>query len=181
MTWYLVLSSHILPTEFIEEPDLFWCPAVKERRQRFFNDEWEEGDRGYGYNHLGYRVNDPSPLGLGGSTDVSRKSVRAVQESEVVVSSGMIALGDNFHSGPNGTVSAGGAYLMRPENVSTTDSPKIIRAWARMALRHDGRANVAFCDGHVETLTNKRLFIDRNDEALALWNRDHLPHRGPVW
>lgn len=43
--------------------------------------------------------------------------------------------------------------------------------------RHQGRANVVFCDGHVESPTLKFLFTDTSDEALSRWNRDHLPHR----
>ena len=44
-------------------------------------------------------------------------------------------------------------------------------------LRHQGKANVVFCDGHVESPTLKFLFEDTSDDALSRWNRDHLPHR----
>jgi prepilin-type processing-associated H-X9-DG protein len=43
--------------------------------------------------------------------------------------------------------------------------------------RHQGKANVVFCDGHVESPTLQFLFEDTSDEALSRWNRDHLPHR----
>jgi prepilin-type processing-associated H-X9-DG protein len=43
--------------------------------------------------------------------------------------------------------------------------------------RHSGKANVVFCDGHVEPPTLKLLFEDASDTALVRWNRDHLPHR----
>jgi prepilin-type processing-associated H-X9-DG protein len=39
------------------------------------------------------------------------------------------------------------------------------------------KANVAFCDGHVESPTLQYLFADTSDEALVRWNRDHQPHR----
>ena len=39
------------------------------------------------------------------------------------------------------------------------------------------KANVVFCDGHVESPTLKFLFEDTSDDALRRWNRDHLPHR----
>jgi len=39
------------------------------------------------------------------------------------------------------------------------------------------KANVVFCDGHVESPTLQFLFEDTSDAALARWNRDHLPHR----
>jgi prepilin-type processing-associated H-X9-DG protein len=43
--------------------------------------------------------------------------------------------------------------------------------------RHQDKANVVFCDGHVESPTLQFLFEDTSDAALARWNRDHLPHR----
>jgi prepilin-type processing-associated H-X9-DG protein len=43
--------------------------------------------------------------------------------------------------------------------------------------RHQGKANVVFCDGHVESPTLQFLFEDTSDAALSRWNRDHLPHR----
>ena len=52
--------------------------------------------------------------------------------------------------------------------------------WFRNAAnftRHQAKANVVFCDGHVESPTLKFLFEDTSDAALVRWNRDHLPHR----
>jgi len=43
--------------------------------------------------------------------------------------------------------------------------------------RHQGKANVVFCDGHVESPTLAFLFEDTSDAALSRWNRDHQPHR----
>jgi prepilin-type processing-associated H-X9-DG protein len=45
------------------------------------------------------------------------------------------------------------------------------------SFRHQGKANVVFCDGHVESPALKFLFEDTGDAALVRWNRDHLPHR----
>jgi prepilin-type processing-associated H-X9-DG protein len=39
------------------------------------------------------------------------------------------------------------------------------------------KANVVFCDGHVESPTLQFLFADTSDDALSRWNRDHQPHR----
>jgi prepilin-type processing-associated H-X9-DG protein len=41
----------------------------------------------------------------------------------------------------------------------------------------NNKANVVFCDGHVESLTLTFPFTDTSDDALCHWNRDHLPHR----
>jgi prepilin-type processing-associated H-X9-DG protein len=40
-----------------------------------------------------------------------------------------------------------------------------------------GKANVVFCDGHVESPTLPFLFTDTSAAALSRWNRDHQPHR----
>ncbi|MEI6195830.1 MAG: H-X9-DG-CTERM domain-containing protein [Verrucomicrobiota bacterium] len=40
-----------------------------------------------------------------------------------------------------------------------------------------GKANVVFCDGHVESPTLEFLFKDTSAPALSRWNRDHQPHR----
>jgi prepilin-type processing-associated H-X9-DG protein len=45
------------------------------------------------------------------------------------------------------------------------------------SIRHQGKFNVVFCDGHVESPTLKFLFADTSDAALSRWNRDHQPHR----
>jgi prepilin-type processing-associated H-X9-DG protein len=47
----------------------------------------------------------------------------------------------------------------------------------RSHSRHQGKANVVFCDGHVESPALKFLFEDTSDVALVRWNRDHQPHR----
>jgi len=50
-------------------------------------------------------------------------------------------------------------------------------SYGNTTARHHGKANVVFCDGHVESPTLKFLFEDTSDAALSRWNRDHLPHR----
>jgi prepilin-type N-terminal cleavage/methylation domain-containing protein/prepilin-type processing-associated H-X9-DG protein len=41
---------------------------------------------------------------------------------------------------------------------------------------HRKRANILFCDGHVEAVKQTTL-IEATDEARRRWNRDHQPHR----
>jgi prepilin-type processing-associated H-X9-DG protein len=73
----------------------------------------------------------------------------------------MIAIGNVFNSA---------SYLMR-EPISSFFS------YGNILTRHQGKANVVFCDGHVESPTLQFLFADTSDDALSRWNRDHQPHR----
>jgi len=113
----------------------------------------------YGYNAFGVEVtsNSIDPLGLFGHFG-ARSSVR---ESKVAVPGEMMAIGDCFDFR--------GLLERRPmswfENYGNTTA------------RHQGKANVVFCDGHVESPTLQSLFEDTNDVSLVRWNRDHLPHR----
>jgi prepilin-type processing-associated H-X9-DG protein len=40
-----------------------------------------------------------------------------------------------------------------------------------------GKANVVFCDGHVESPRLPFLLADTSAAALSRWNRDHQPYR----
>jgi len=122
----------------------------------------------YGYNSSGIvfpptRTND---LGLGGhfiSTDI----YKPINDSEVAVPSDMMAIGDSFY---------GGAEFPRGKLGEGTPADDLL-THGNTLTRHQGKGNVVFCDGHVESLTLKFLFEDTSDAALARWNRDHLPHR----
>ena len=41
--------------------------------------------------------------------------------------------------------------------------------------RHNGGANIVFCDGHVENMPNSKL-VETNDVARRRWNNDNEPH-----
>jgi len=114
----------------------------------------------YGYNSHGV-INDGSgddSLGLGGTTN----SLTPVRDSSVAQPADMIAIGETFWKNYD---------LLRLGNAfANTDDEQIVYQ------RHQGQANVVFCDGHVESPTLKFLFEDTSDAALARWNRDHLPH-----
>ena len=111
----------------------------------------------YGYNAFGVlRVGTQPALGLD-----SLDGQHALAESQVAVPSDMMAMGDNF---------AGDLHFMR-HHVS-----ELLR-YGNTLSRHQGKANVVFCDGHVESPKLRFLFDDTSDAALVRWNRDHLPHR----
>ncbi|HEX5399273.1 MAG TPA: H-X9-DG-CTERM domain-containing protein [Verrucomicrobiae bacterium] len=125
----------------------------------------------YGYNFYGVERagNWTNSLGLSGHSVLLRPDF-PVSESEVVSPSEMIAMGDGF-AGGNGHIRDGVGNLERAYGI--LDLGDTSRAYAR----HQGHANVVFCDGHVESPTLQFLFADTSDAALVRWNRDHLPHR----
>lgn len=130
----------------------------------------------YGYNGYGLSAQtDTNSLGLGGRKVwiPSEKIVPAppVGENEVAAPADMLALGDGF-TGANQNLKDGVFMLWRTGGVAI--DPNSSR---RSFTRHHGQANVAFCDGQVASLALTSLFADTSDEALARWNRDHLPHR----
>jgi prepilin-type processing-associated H-X9-DG protein/prepilin-type N-terminal cleavage/methylation domain-containing protein len=115
----------------------------------------------YGYNSGGVVSDEEADdnFGLGG-----RPSSQApLKDSAVLSPADMMAIGEVFRKelafkrlGPN--LAYWGLDQIAPQ-------------------RHQGKANVVFCDGHVESLKLAFLFEDTTDAALVRWNRDHLPHR----
>jgi prepilin-type N-terminal cleavage/methylation domain-containing protein/prepilin-type processing-associated H-X9-DG protein len=93
--------------------------------------------------------------------DLASTSFMPIVESEVVVPGDMMAIGDCFEAN---------ALLMRRPIDAFEECGNVL-------TRHQGNANVVFCDGHVESPTLKFLFENTSDTALARWNRDHLPHQ----
>ena len=135
----------------------------------------------YGYNTYGMSAQtDTNSLGLGGHyvwdfPKNTRFTAPAVKESEVAAPSKMMAVGDGFEGG-NSIIRDGVNVLWRNDNVENylgSAPGSTQRAYAR----HQGKANVVFCDGHIESPTLQFLFADTSDAALARWNRDHQPHR----
>ena len=116
----------------------------------------------YGYNRYGVL---PFPgsingFGLQGHFDSTLHKWAPITESEVSVPSDMMAIGDCF----NGSVEFTRRTLVYAETFGNT------------LTRHQGKANVVFCDGHVESPRLKFLLEDTSDTALVHWNRDHQPH-----
>jgi prepilin-type processing-associated H-X9-DG protein/prepilin-type N-terminal cleavage/methylation domain-containing protein len=165
--WYEQLArSGVGPLQTSES---FWtngvwnCPTVRWSKQVWTN---TTPPFSYAYNAGGLTVvtsnsKNVGNFGLGGHPVPHSIKMSATSESEVVNPSEMMAVGDDFF---------GGSIFAR---ASVTNLEKFSNAQAR----HQGKANVVFCDGHVESPTLKFLFEDTSDAALSRWNRDHLPHR----
>jgi prepilin-type processing-associated H-X9-DG protein/prepilin-type N-terminal cleavage/methylation domain-containing protein len=120
----------------------------------------------YGYNDdkfSGKGLRDAAnKFGLQGHYLPNTASFTPIAESEVVAPSDMMGIGDCFE--------ANAIFMRRPIEV--------FAEFGNILSRHRGKANVVFCDGHVESPTLRLLFEDVSDPALARWNRDHQPHTG---
>ncbi|HSY18340.1 MAG TPA: prepilin-type N-terminal cleavage/methylation domain-containing protein [Candidatus Acidoferrales bacterium] len=143
-------------TDFYEK-GVWLCPAA-----HYPIHNWPAPEIGcYAYNAYGVYPTEIStnPLGLFGHVDQGSGKAVPIRESEVASPGDMMALGESFDGriGFDRTLNG----LDKYGNLN----------------RHQDRANVEFCDGHVESPTLAFLFEDTSDAALVRWNRDHLPHR----
>lgn len=130
------------------------------------------GEYSYGYNAEGVGgrfglANDNPFLSHGG------KNVPPIRDAALADPSEMIAIGDGF-AGSDSIVLDNESNLGR---VGISKNGFTNLSTARANARHQGKANMVFCDGHVELPTLKFLFQDTGDNALVCWTRDHQPHR----
>jgi prepilin-type N-terminal cleavage/methylation domain-containing protein/prepilin-type processing-associated H-X9-DG protein len=142
----------------------------------------------YGYNHVGVGNSFSSlnrggghkfgELGLGGTYlqlgDAAPS--QGTLESTVVVPSDMIALGDGFVYDTDRLVQPLQDRMGFGYTVFFADPAMTNKVRADAQTRHQSRANVAFCDGHIEGPRFKVLF-GLEDNNLRRWNTDNRPHR----
>ena len=146
---------------------VWFCPSAKWSDETQRGLPTADGWSYYGYNNDMFvgqgprQRNTTNQFGLQGHYDPVTHTYLPIRESEAVAPSEMMAIGDGFD--PNGIFSR--RKLEDLEIIGNTRT------------RHQGKANVVFCDGHVESPTLKLVFEDESDAALARWNRDHQPHR----
>lgn len=136
----------------------------------------------YGYNEEGYFANGET-IEFRGLAGVSMdRGSRPITESEVVVPSDMIALGDSFAPLSKGISGLPTDAVTESIGLSRWEGSGfrgrgVPEAVGRAIARHRNRANIVFCDGHAEAPSLPTLFLDRDDASLRRWNRDHEPHR----
>ncbi len=128
----------------------------------------------YGYNVLGAAWNgiaQPS-LGLGGDFSAvgDNVSYAAVRQNRVLHPAEMIAVGDSgaYLPPPAHTNAAALLYIALPYVLPTVDRPAV-------GFWHSGRANMLFCDDHVEFALQTN-WIAATDAARRRWNNDNQPH-----
>ena len=125
-------------------------------------------------------------LGIGGErmtpdvdSTLGPRAWRPNRESEVVLPSDMMAFGDGLLSRQRqssrlflDTVLDDGLGYGQ-WNSSWDDS--WLNSFRANDVRHSGRFNVAFLDGHIEH-TRYQLMWSFSPDRLAKWNNDHQPH-----
>ena len=161
------------------------CPSFKRLRGHAPN-------RSYAYNVCGVGPEDTakSSLGLGGERMVPDNkpawgidAYRPNGEGEVLQPSDMIALGDGLlGKNTTQTVPSGyptifvddylGEFCGDIWSFANHDWQSFFRA---AYLRHSGRFNLSFCDGHAEYL-RWQAFYAPVPELYKRWNNDHQPH-----
>jgi prepilin-type N-terminal cleavage/methylation domain-containing protein/prepilin-type processing-associated H-X9-DG protein len=184
-----------------EEPPLrgvFQCPAHKALKgtNDFLGSKQILYTPSYGYNFSGYtdgsrKRPDTQPTGLGGlyfmAYSDNQPTFIPTRESNIQISSAMIALGDGFHRHSD-TSSFPGGGILKFEGLFESNGIGRGRymynsgflPFSRVSLelaerRHRTRLNMAFCDGHVEEGKVRKWFFSEKPEDLRLWNADHEP------
>lgn len=164
--------------------NVFYCPqqvTISEDYVGQFQFGRRQVNLHYGYNHRGAAVGAfrGLSLGLGGDLVLEDGGYRSipVPESRVRVPSQMVVAGDsdlNIYSPflqPDPSYESV-LHLITPLNLFGISRPGI-GDW------HQGRANVLFGDGHVES-KSRDMWAKPTESARRIWNSDHEPHRN-LW
>jgi prepilin-type N-terminal cleavage/methylation domain-containing protein/prepilin-type processing-associated H-X9-DG protein len=163
------LDKHGLgpPTE--EKGGVHVCPSAASQKVPVSGENRPITGYAYNVHGMGRRLED-DPQGLAGMFKLGTSFLSPVPESAVINPTEMIAMGDGVR-GWETTYEDGVGFLSR------TPTKEYAGSNSRVPRRHEGRLVILFCDGHVTPLSLKRLFEDKSDDALRLWNRDNQPHR----
>ena len=164
MLWYDLLSSYYAGQDKVMD-----CPAYRgDKGALWFGNFMAYRGGSYGYNGFGtgsstrVYVTIGELLGLGGvlAYGLAPSDFPCVPEAHVKMPVDMIAIGDSMS--PPGLTIPG--FLLAQTAGFATD-PR----------RHNGGSNVAFGDGHSESIRNDRL-VSNDDNNRRRWNNDHEPH-----
>lgn len=181
---YMILWPIRLRPYLANQIETFWCPSAEddfhwkiEHDQPLFSSQrepygyqrqeraitWRTGFS-YGYNDWGSGEQLEAPLlGLGGHID-DRNNPWAgeLPETKVKMPSEMIAIADS-----NGDFTWDTAIDPGDPADAAAEVP---------SKRHNGSAQVLFCDGHVEPFKQEQL-IAKDEAVRRRWNNDHKPHK----
>ena len=136
-------------------PGVFLCPALK-NRMPWTNTAWFNPS--YGYNAFGTGGEGSGTPGLG----LNPGSSAALSENRVVVPADMIVIGDYPEPLIPFTQDGDIAGALNATDDYVSD-------------RHNGGANVLFCDAHIE-YGRQTNWMMPTEKVRLRWNFDHLPH-----
>jgi prepilin-type N-terminal cleavage/methylation domain-containing protein/prepilin-type processing-associated H-X9-DG protein len=144
--------------------------------------DWTTGGYAYNVNGVATPLVKGWGLGLGGEsymsvnqTLIAGVNYRANRESEIRRASDMFGVGDGYLAlSPDGKFFSIGGFLYHWISVRPNPSSAQPRDVDRQNRRHEAKANIWFCDGHVEYIRIQSLVAD---DKLQRWNNDNLPHR----
>jgi prepilin-type N-terminal cleavage/methylation domain-containing protein/prepilin-type processing-associated H-X9-DG protein len=179
--WWKALAPHGAGAEWdLKEnrvnmvPRGLGCPTAKFTDRTTISGVWRID---YAYNHSGLEPTPYNAVGLGAYTLIMDRTRRQVREAMVAVPGDMIAYGDAFHrySIKNRQLDAGYGLGGNGPN-GGTDGVWGTNGTQLAMQRHNGKLNVVFCDGHVESIKVDTLFFSNDDSARRRWFRDNKPH-----
>jgi prepilin-type processing-associated H-X9-DG protein len=107
---------------------------------------------------LGLVTGVPVGRGIGG-----RSGAEGQKESAILSPAEMVGTAD---------------YNPSIDNDGDGDHPDCLFSYTLTGRRHNGGANAAFCDAHVE-FNRTTLWVA--PASRARWNNDHQPHPSVVW
>jgi prepilin-type N-terminal cleavage/methylation domain-containing protein/prepilin-type processing-associated H-X9-DG protein len=163
---------------------VYACPSYNRLHGRFkvYQYDFSGSIGSYGYNWWGSDFpgtdNGLAMPNLSGSV---LQSSGGRKESNVAVPSDMIEWGDAFLN--IAAVYIEGRPFLNDPFQRFYYSDAVLRGLppgqagvTSMEIRHGGKWNVVFCDGHVEALKASNLFNSSNAIVAQRWNYDHQPH-----
>ncbi|HEX7860795.1 MAG TPA: type II secretion system protein [Verrucomicrobiae bacterium] len=146
----------------------------------------------YAYNWIGVGrfttklFGDRYALGLGGGFDSPTRAPFALtRESQVVAPADMIAFGDSGIGFPLeekfGPIHLNYGLQDRSLRGLGLEVAEKQTRLSKYSLRHAGpKFNIAFADGHLETLPPEEVFKVNNAAVARRWNKDNQPHLDEV-
>jgi len=165
VNWLMSTNNIGISGEYIPQAPVFICPAETPPQPTPLGLPTPY----YGYNELGTvwkESTDRPSQGLGYTVqgfDVDAFGLtglrRYVKPGNIKNPSDLIAIADG-----DSWLSPLYPYTMLPAVHAGT-----------LYLPHSHRANVTFCDGHVEVVTGEKL-VEPTDSARKRWNNDNQPH-----
>ncbi len=120
------------------------------------------------FERLSYGYNGAGTAPDGRELELGMGLWRHIATSRVKVPSDMLVLGDSG-------VGIQSSVVLSPYEISSLRESAMPDQPQLPAARHDGGANILFCDGHA-AFGKQSKWIERTPEARRQWNNDNQPH-----